>query len=268
MSWQWYKAARSNAKIFSAVLMIGSATAFSLSIVSQTPRLRRLHKLNDDTPTSKNNIISRLKGRTHVHCEASIQETTETAHQSVHEHLEAQGYIKLDLSNNGLPDRFTVNHAIYGQLLGEGRIQRYDIYENKNLSAVIQSLDNNTGNSTVVYKNEPIELITALIDFGHQVNGWDGVVHGGIAALIFDDAMGFGADTVSQLLFGGRQAFTANLNVDFRSILLQGESCKVKVVMKQLEGRKIYLSAKLTSLDGTVLYSEATSLYIVARESY
>jgi len=55
---------------------------------------------------------------------------------------------------------------------------------------------------------------------------------------------------------------TANLDVNFRAPLPADSDFVIRVCHDNTEGRKIYLSARLESPDGKILYSEATALFL------
>ena len=57
-------------------------------------------------------------------------------------------------------------------------------------------------------------------------------------------------------------AVTANLNIDFRAAFREGSEAVVRVYLDRMEGRKIFFSANLESKDGSIVYAEATSLFI------
>jgi acyl-coenzyme A thioesterase PaaI-like protein len=65
---------------------------------------------------------------------------------------------------------------------------------------------------TALAKNRP-NWFVADIPLGHKLDGHEGVVHGGVLAMLFDDAMGmaFGA-------MGVTMALTANLSVDYECV--------------------------------------------------
>lgn len=60
-------------------------------------------------------------------------------------------------------------------------------------------------------------------------------------------------------------AVTANLTVDFRAPLLEGSEAVVRVYHDETKGRKIYFSATLESKDGSIVFAEAKSLFILVR---
>ena len=59
--------------------------------------------------------------------------------------------------------------------------------------------------------------------------------------------------------------FTANLSVNYRSPLPEKSDAVMRIKLEGIEGRKVKLVGRLESLDGKVLYSEATALYVIDR---
>ena len=145
-----------------------------------------------------------------------------------------------------LPERASeyAGHAIFGLLLGEDRIESYEVFKRPK---------NNTENENV---------LIAFVKFGGSVDGHPGVVHGGILSLIFDDALGFGYEAI-----GVSHAVTANLNIDFRAPVPAGAHVRVAAQLEHREGRKLFWTSQMTSLDKSVLYAEAKSLYIIPRNA-
>ena len=142
-----------------------------------------------------------------------------------------------------IPERgFSYGHAIFGVLLGDKMIEKYDIYKRP---ADLSNAD---------------DVIVAHAKFGDKVNGHAGVVHGGILSLVFDDFLGFGFEAL-----GVKKAVTANLNIDFRAPVYSGTEVLLKAQLENREGRKLYWRAQITSMDGEKLYAECTSLYIIPR---
>ena len=163
------------------------------------------------------------------------------------------------------PDRSqTESHAIFGPLLGEGRIERYNFYRRIHADkASFQS--NHNGDESA----EPVEVAVGDVQLGNKVNGHRGIVHGGIISLIFDDAMGWGYEALlmsDPALDDGTKIVTANLNIDYRAPLTEESRAAVRVYYVRSEGRKLYFRARLESHDGTILYAEATSLFVKLRK--
>ena len=58
---------------------------------------------------------------------------------------------------------------------------------------------------------------------------------------------------------------TANLNVDFRIPLPANSHFIIRVYHEKTDRRKIYFSARVKSHDGSVLYCEAKSLFVMLK---
>ena len=163
------------------------------------------------------------------------------------------------------PDRSqTESHAIFGPLLGEGRIERYNFYRRIHAGKASLRSNHNADESA-----EPVEVAVGDVQLGNKVNGHRGIVHGGIISLIFDDAMGWGYEALlmsDPALDDGTKIVTANLNIDYRAPLTEESRAAVRVYYVRSEGRKLYFRARLESHDGTILYAEATSLFVKLRK--
>jgi acyl-coenzyme A thioesterase PaaI-like protein len=143
-------------------------------------------------------------------------------------------------------------HAIYGALLGDGRIESYQVYRKVvPNSATSNNMDNDDDNT-----------VLALVKFGNGMNGHPGLVHGGILSLVLDDAFGFGYEALGDVAM----AVTANLTVDYRAPLPAGTRVAIAVQLEHREGRKLFWKAQVTSMDRKTVYAEAKSLFIIPRE--
>ena len=77
-----------------------------------------------------------------------------------------------------------------------------------------------------------------------------------------DDIFGF-----SFYAMGVPMAVTANLSLDYRASLSSNSSVLIHVFLEKGENRKLYFRADVTSLDGKILYTESSCLYIVKARS-
>uniref|UniRef100_A0A7S2UAM1 Acyl-coenzyme A thioesterase THEM4 n=1 Tax=Attheya septentrionalis TaxID=420275 RepID=A0A7S2UAM1_9STRA len=169
------------------------------------------------------------------------------------------------------PRSMAESHAIFGPLMGNTYIERYHVYRRVSLLSGQDEDDRRTKDQ--VKEQGPVEVAVADIHIGSQLNGHDGIVHGGIASLLFDDAMGWGYDALVQQQRQQQQqqeednhiVVTANLTVNYRSPLYSKTSAIMRIYHDKTDGRKVYFRARLESPDGQTLYSEATSLYIKVR---
>ncbi|GMI57446.1 hypothetical protein TeGR_g2204 [Tetraparma gracilis] len=146
---------------------------------------------------------------------------------------------------------FRASHAIHENLVKPSAVAHYSVF----------AAHDNTGNSA----ERP--LVQVNLKFGNKVNGHKGIVHGGVASLLFDDAFGFayfsataGPDAKDFLL-----GFTANLTVNYRAPLRENSEAVLKVWLEGIEGRKVKLRGRLQSEGGEVVYSEASALFIIDR---
>ncbi len=81
-------------------------------------------------------------------------------------------------------------------------------------------------------------------------------MHGGIVPLLYDWLLGM---TVTAA--GIRPTRTAFLHVDYRTITPIDEPLEARVSITEVDGRKVFIEATMTSADGTVL-SEAHGLMV------
>jgi acyl-coenzyme A thioesterase PaaI-like protein len=108
-------------------------------------------------------------------------------------------------------------------------------------------------------------IITMRIDMHHL----EIVIHTSFALSIISRYQAMG---LSQGKSFGDEDFpivvTANLTVNYRSPLPAGSDVVIRVRHEKTEGRKIYVSARMESHDGSVLYSEATALFITVKKQH
>jgi acyl-coenzyme A thioesterase PaaI-like protein len=103
-------------------------------------------------------------------------------------------------------------------------------------------------------------------------------VHGGIISLLIDEGLGWAAyeslvhhtgQISKEFTIENTLVVTANLDIDFRSPFMAGSKAVIRVCLDEdrTTGRKMYFVAKLESLDGSVVFAEATGLFLcVPRE--
>ena len=86
--------------------------------------------------------------------------------------------------------------------------------------------------------------------------GGNRAVHGGIIPLLYDWL--FGMTVTAANIFPTRTAF---LHVDYRKITPIGEPLETHGSVREIDGRKVFIEATMTSADGAVL-SEANGLMV------
>lgn len=144
---------------------------------------------------------------------------------------------KMEIPVRGLLE----SHAIFGFLLKDDAIESYDIYKRPE-------------------GHESENVAVAFVKFGNNLDGFPGMVHGGILSMVADDVLGFGNEVL-----GIRMAFTANLSVNYRAPVPAGKKVRVAVQFERREGRKLFWKVQMTSPDQKTLYVDGTSLYIIPR---
>lgn len=107
----------------------------------------------------------------------------------------AAGYTRIDESflDDSVKDLFKLSdHALHDTLNGPGMVEVYEVFK----------------------KNDSEEIV-CLIKFGKSLNGYPGIVHGGITALLFDNTFGW-----AFLALKAPHGVTANLNINYRCVHL------------------------------------------------
>jgi uncharacterized protein (TIGR00369 family) len=128
------------------------------------------------------------------------------------------------------------NNAVHDTLNGLGLIECYDIY-----------------------KRSQFDDIRCIVRVGNRLNGYPGIVHGGIIALLFDNSFGV-------ILFTSKiaHAVTANLNVNYRRPFRADNWIVLNAKIDKVEGRKLFMSATISDENGEIL-SDCTTLFITPK---
>lgn len=116
-----------------------------------------------------------------------------------------------------------------------------------------RGFEDGLGFEYVIFKNNDEKRTVCLFQGGPYLQGVPGLLHGGAMATMIDVALGSCT---------GGAVMTANLNINFKRPV---PLCSVVVINSQLdklEGRKLFLSCNVRSVDEKTLYSEATGLFI------
>jgi len=243
-------------------------------MIRPQPQSRQQPHLSTEFPKSWDNFLSSWRQKsflTVVHCEAAphSQSDNDTATDDANLIWKVEGDdASYYYERVPLPDRTEhSSHVIFGQLLKPGLIDRYEVYRRVNTTT---NGDTNTTLTNTNNEQQHItldEIVVGVLHFGQNLNGHDGIVHGGVVSLLFDDAMGFAYEAM-----GIKMAFTANLVLNFRKPVPAGCKALLRVYHSKqphegTSSRKVYFEAQLTSLDGETLYAEGTSLYIIPRSA-
>lgn len=110
--------------------------------------------------------------------------------------------------------------------------------------------------------------VGVLVSLGTLVSGYDGVAHGGVVALLFDEALSLvhpGSRWRRDASAGPSGVVTAYLNTGYlRPVPTPGEYL-IRVTLKKAEGRKVFVEAVMEDERGEKL-ARADALFIESRE--
>uniref|UniRef100_W5MKW8 Acyl-coenzyme A thioesterase THEM4 n=1 Tax=Lepisosteus oculatus TaxID=7918 RepID=W5MKW8_LEPOC len=107
-----------------------------------------------------------------------------------------------------------------------------------------------------IFINEEEKRAVCVFQAGHLLEGPPGHVHGGAIATIIDNVTGACATYISGFVL------TANLNINYCSPISLGSVVLVDCAVDRVEGRKTWVSCRITSADGSKLHTEATGLFV------
>ncbi|CAK4405138.1 unnamed protein product [Aphanomyces euteiches] len=111
-----------------------------------------------------------------------------------------------------------------------------------------------------VYGHNDKQFTTSVIQFGANLCGHEGVVHGGCISTVIDELFQWTAYWTT-----GRIGYTANLNVNYRRPLPVERPGIITAQFEKRDGRKLYMNARLEDNDGQ-LYTEATTLFLLPKD--
>lgn len=89
--------------------------------------------------------------------------------------------------------------------------------------------------------------------------GRNGAVHGGCLGMLFDTVLGL----TSSVLTGGPRQRTAYLHINYRQIVPIEKKLQIAAGVDRVEGRKIFVSGRLT--DGDTVLTDAEALFVLLK---
>lgn len=98
--------------------------------------------------------------------------------------------------------------------------------------------------------------LLGVIYFSFECEGPVGAVHGGAIATALDSVLGY----YSMFLLGWG-CFTLNLNVDYHKFIPLGSTVRFECSLDRIEGKKLFIEAKLMHLVDDVVHSKAKALF-------
>jgi acyl-coenzyme A thioesterase PaaI-like protein len=114
----------------------------------------------------------------------------------------------------------------------------------------------------------PVPMQVRRTDDG-RIQGWarfrrfhlgrNGAVHGGALGLLFDSVLGM----TSGVITGGPRQRTAYLHINYRQIVPIDKELQIDGGVDQVEGRKIFVSGRLS--DGDTVLTDAEALFVLLK---
>jgi len=152
------------------------------------------------------------------------------------------GFERVDQKMMSSPkySRFVKDHAIHETLAGKGKIEQYEWYINKQT-----------------------EELLAVVTIGKSLNGYPGVVHGGILGLLIDDSFGMLFLNMDKPL-----SVTANLSINYRSPTYASTQVVLYAKIDRIEGRKMYMTAAVLDAASGKLLVDATTLFVAIKKPW
>ncbi|XP_032753725.1 acyl-coenzyme A thioesterase THEM4 [Rattus rattus] len=118
-----------------------------------------------------------------------------------------------------------------------------------------RSLEEGLGFEYAMFYNKAEKRIVCLFQGGLHLQGVPGFVHGGAIATIIDITAGMCA-------FSEGIVMTANLNIDYKKPIPLLSVVVVNSQLQKIEGRKLFVSCTIQSIDEKTLHTQATALFI------
>jgi len=179
-------------------------------------------------------------------CEAARTATRAADYFSYKAPLGAQvtspGFERVDqkLMNDPKYQKFVKDHAIHDTLAGKGMVEQYDWYINK----------------------ETEELL-AVTTVGKSLNGYPGIVHGGILGLLIDNSFG-----ILFLNLNKPMSVTANLSINYRAPTYASTQVVLYAKIDRVEGRKMFMTASIWDAKSGKVLVDATTLFIAIKKPW
>jgi uncharacterized protein (TIGR00369 family) len=106
------------------------------------------------------------------------------------------------------------------------------------------------------------QRIVGRFQLGQEFQGGSGFLHGGIIALLLDEAMG------KACRFHGEHAVTAELNVQYKRPIPANAEIVVEGFVTRREGRQLYHEGEIRNGAGDLMARGEGRFVIVDREKY
>ncbi|XP_068180062.1 acyl-coenzyme A thioesterase THEM4 [Antennarius striatus] len=108
----------------------------------------------------------------------------------------------------------------------------------------------------VIFNNSKEQKCVGIFQCGPLLEGPPGHVHGGAIATMIDTLAGVHANQLSG------SSVTVYLNITYHSPIPLGSTVLIESSLDKKEGRKTFLSCKVTNTDGSKVYTETAALFL------
>ncbi|KAG0203560.1 hypothetical protein BGX28_004200 [Mortierella sp. GBA30] len=135
-----------------------------------------------------------------------------------------------------------------------------DDYRVHHLTAGTLRGDNKLGVAPALFQSQDESKVLSVLHVGKSLCGHPNITHGGLLATLLDEITAMTA--IPNL--PGKTGFTANLNINYRHPCIADQFIIAHSEVTSLEGRKAFVKATLTTLEGTLL-ADATALFIAPK---
>ncbi|XP_046939937.1 acyl-coenzyme A thioesterase THEM4 [Lynx rufus] len=119
-----------------------------------------------------------------------------------------------------------------------------------------RSFEEGLGFEYAMFHNCVEDRTVCIFQGGPYLQGVPGFLHGGAIATMIDATLGMCAIVAIGV------AMTASLNISFKRPIPLGSVVVINSQVDKVEGRKLFLSCNIRSVDEKTVYSEATSLFV------
>jgi len=152
-----------------------------------------------------------------------------------------EGYVRIDDQLLDRYEAYLAQNVFHQALNGEGLVEEYKLYKKSKREG-----EGAVGQDVIAYCR-----------LGEDMCGHPSVIHGGVTALLLDQTFGW-LFVASRLPL----SVTANLNINYKVKIATPCALLVKARIDKVEKRKIYFSAEVHDVSGTVVYATATALFV------
>jgi acyl-coenzyme A thioesterase PaaI-like protein len=163
---------------------------------------------------------------------------------------------------------FTVTPARQPKANGEDELLARTLNTKSSISTLVSYYKKPTSSSS------PIEELKTLVSVGRGVNGWQDMLHGGIAATLLDELMGVLLHLNNDLLEERAKAVgkihehtntvTAELTTKYLKPVITPQTLCVRVWLVRMEGRKGWVDGAIEDAYGNALV-KGSGLFIQLR---